>query len=113
MKNTHSEITHTPAPWRVTGTKTSPLGVRFQIENVPGTHPCGVVAEAMANGFTNMDTAEANARLIASAPELFDALRYAKAELEKLRGIYDRDDYKTDEAVALAQSALDKVGVLS
>jgi len=66
------ETKHTPGPW-VTG-NTSPL--IFGVKRGNGTEPIGFV---YGPSFTEKSkygqTAMANARLIAAAPELYDALR--------------------------------------
>ena len=58
VNKTHSTPSHTPGPWRVEAD-------RQGLECVVG--PKGVVADTIGS--------EANARLIAAAPELLDALR--------------------------------------
>jgi hypothetical protein len=59
---------HTPGPWAI-----ARCG-----ENDP--KPCGIYSEGIATGMvcsigTQHESAQANARLIASAPELLEALR--------------------------------------
>lgn len=59
--------THTPGPWSVIGTNVSGQSL--------------TVAETYLDEFVSRKTAEANARLIAAAPELLEA---AKAMLDPL-----------------------------
>lgn len=62
-------MTHTPGPWRADG------------EDVFSGHTCQATHIANANPIRDMfrRTAEANARLIAAAPELLEALKDALA----------------------------------
>jgi hypothetical protein len=79
-----SEIKHTPGPWtvmpgeinkpylRIRGTR---LGQRYKIANV--LMPAYPVVR-----YQEADETHANARLIAAAPELLEALEFALHELE-------------------------------
>jgi hypothetical protein len=65
---------HTPGPWAI-----ARCG-----ENDP--KPCGIYSEGIATGMvcsigTQHESAQANARLIASAPDLLSAARLANEEL--------------------------------
>jgi hypothetical protein len=70
---------HTPGPW--TQGDDNPLNIYGRYSNVAkvdGTHATGARTE---------EEALANARLIASAPELLAALQYAEAVLANLRDV--------------------------
>ena len=69
--------THTPGPWAAQCNGPRVWGIY-------GAHTNGFVAETVADGATpNEQTAEANARLIAAAPDLLAALRDAEFLLRK------------------------------
>ena len=70
---------HTPGPWNVGRGEftTTESGIVFTRINGP---KMGIVATAYAHD-RNIDECEANARLIAAAPELLEALQTLKKEL--------------------------------
>lgn len=70
----NSKPTHTPGPWHINPVSDSRLS--FQVGAVNDRQASGLVCRAYGN---NPDHAEANARLIASAPELLAALDIAAA----------------------------------
>jgi hypothetical protein len=68
-------MTHTPGPWRLDnniayGWKTNPFSITVRKRGVHST----TVANIPAKQTISRDEAEANARLIAAAPDLLDAL---------------------------------------
>ena len=79
----------TPGPWRAGGS--------LAVWQEAG----GVVAQCYwVSGAIDVDVAEANARLIAAAPELYEALRLIRAE--------QREGYCCDATRAAADAALAK-----
>lgn len=69
-------MTHTPGPWRLDnniayGWKTNPFSITVRKRGVHST----TVANIPAKQTISRDEAEANARLIAAAPELLEALK--------------------------------------
>lgn len=87
---------HTPGPW--TQGKTNPCNVSANSALVCRTFP---------RGQYNTDSAEANARLIAAAPDLLDALKDALGILcrivdgQEWGGI---EDYIADMSAAIAKA---------
>lgn len=75
----------TPAPWRVTygGRNLAP-----ECQNIFVDHSTGMYSDPVANCYTRTPESEANARLIAAAPEMLDALR----------GLLDAMDREDDAA---------------
>jgi hypothetical protein len=70
--NTKTETKHTPGPWRVSeGMTPDTLLVRDDEHGI-----AQVWAAYKPDGPLEVGTKEANARLIAAAPELLEALRY-------------------------------------
>lgn len=74
---TATEVKHTPGPWELqllppTGTSMTYIGIR-QAETRKSV--------GYAQSSESADIAEANARLIAAAPELLEALRAAESAL--------------------------------
>ena len=61
----------TPGPWKV-----SPDNEGFAIEPATRQRGCSYVAILESRGTNDTGTMESNARLIAAAPELLDALRW-------------------------------------
>lgn len=100
-----SESKHTPGPWEIVRTEPSSHGVgRFKI--ISGQW-------SVAETFCGINEEEANARLIAAAPDLLEA---CEASLNALVGIIE-SDYQTrsnprpadnDPAVVLLRAAIAK-----
>lgn len=63
---------HTPAPWKVHNN----IGKKSEIGIIADEAPCIICTMSNAKEWPN--EAEANARLIAAAPELLDALKAIK-----------------------------------
>ena len=86
---------HTPGPW----TLHSHMGEHF----ITGGNPSFLIAHA-SNGRTHHEPDESNARLIASAPDLLEALTLARKHLD---WSLDGNDFRTiagkiDKALAAA-----------
>lgn len=65
-----SERKFSPGPWYISGKSR-----RDEYKTViTGGQYNGIIAEAKSNVYTDIDTAEANAKLIAAAPDLLEAL---------------------------------------
>lgn len=82
-----SPMKHTPGPWTVTELKHSSNGYKaseFQIANKEERR-CVAVTPKFNRGLRNYKEAEANARLIAAAPELLEDAKQALSLLEKWR----------------------------
>ena len=90
-----NESKHTPGPWRYVRANPSPTTGEHLIA---GAKP-GYLAEVRDCGSGDV---EANARLIAAAPDLRDALRLALPHLEAVA-------FKDNAAYALARAALAKL----
>lgn len=88
---------HTPGPWEVTA---NPSGHPYQIYA-----PRGINMQAItrwgAISMPSSDEGKANARLIAAAPELLDALTYARRFLNPT----DHDTTFVDSAISKATEA--------
>lgn len=102
------EAKHTPGPWEVSKGYDGSISVSatrpYRINNISAGTPviCDVYQHLEFDSFSG----EANARLIAAAPELLDALRGLLAlEEENLRG-YDDIDVCTE--VQFARAAIAK-----
>ncbi len=96
------ETKHTPAPWRVV--RKNRL---FEIQN----KDCAIVADVEVayqferNLFFNLPTAEANAKLIAAAPELLEALQRIIKESAYVHGFDDPCDCPKCQATKAIQKA--------
>ncbi len=75
---TKEQVEHTKGPWRVTGTAQD-----FVVRNKGAIYVAGI-GRAQGDG-----QPEANARLIAAAPELLEACRNAQMRLVKIVKEYD------------------------
>jgi hypothetical protein len=67
-----SAAKHTPRPWTARGENVHGIQIGADKPN----HPAGYVGITSVNTFRNRDEGEANARLIAAAPELLAALKF-------------------------------------
>lgn len=76
----NAQATHTPGPWKARNYKTDDGGIWIDCDSWanPKTASCrgGTIATALGSGCGN-GSVEANARLIAAAPEMLEALRQA------------------------------------
>lgn len=79
-----TETKHTPGPWRVA--KHDALRFTFHIDAGPAGYERNRVA--IVSGDSARDCAEANARLIAAAPELLEALEGLVDDYRKLFAAY-------------------------
>ena len=92
---------HTPGPWNVGATDAETAEIDVVSEGRP--YICLVLPGAV-DGRT-----EANARLIAAAPELLMALRLASPALEYLRKQFPRSEHDDSiDALAITKSAIAK-----
>jgi hypothetical protein len=73
------KIQHTPGPWKVERQYTATN--RFPISHKIDAYCSGILAEVTGQGGTETENL-ANARLIAAAPELLEALGYALRLME-------------------------------
>lgn len=95
--------THTPGPWRV-----DQPGRECGVEGARGEPVCAMLFNA-SNGVP-LEASKANARLIAAAPELFDALckmQVAFRQAYKAGGFYNSEVW-ADEIYAVSQAAIAK-----
>ena len=79
---------HTPGPWeigRASAPNTGATPIRWKGENIAWA--CG---KDSAHRF-NSETARSNARLIAAAPELLEALQGYVAHIESCRAAWEED----------------------
>jgi len=95
-------VQHTPGPWK----RVRRIGGGYTIQ-ARNFYP----AVALGDGRENKGVAIANARLIAAAPELLEALRGCAASLRMAR-IYHKASppwcQRDDEALAAADAAIEK-----
>jgi hypothetical protein len=92
---------HTPGPWNVSDhVNNNEIVVRSNDGDIVANLKCDRVHNSM-NGKTEV---EANARLIARAPELLEALRKAEASMYSLHesNALDDEDYAALKAVTQA-----------
>jgi hypothetical protein len=88
-----SEINHTPGPWEISNWSFEPgkgLPSGIYAENEDGD---SVTVCQFHNDPDEPDRVHANARLIASAPELLAALQDIKREAERISDIMDEGDH--------------------
>ena len=88
---------HSPGPWRFTCHAHDSNYMLITCSNDPG-HGDNL------RGYCG----EANARLVAAAPELLDALRGLRAEVLRLRGNYPLPHNKGHDAMRAADAAIAK-----
>lgn len=84
---------HSPAPWRY-----APFGLQPAVVDATGGFICQVSRHPGAPGL-----GEANARLIAAAPDLLKALT---AALEVIEGEYPSDDYIAAPIMSQCRAAI-------
>ena len=90
-----TNTTHTPGPWRVSGYR---LAVFAKLNGIK-------VVIADCNRTLGYSESEANARLLAAAPDLLEALKQCRLALEPYDDVKPRD-WKTDrEKLAFAHQA--------
>jgi hypothetical protein len=96
--------THTPGPWKIFdgwGAKWAPLSIVDSIPDVDGK----CVANCICHLSSTNDNAEANARLIAAAPEMLEALEsLVKTTKDSGLGVFN-DEH---DALQLAREAIRK-----
>ncbi|MDX9804077.1 MAG: hypothetical protein RBS96_08740 [Dehalococcoidales bacterium] len=87
---------HSPGPWSVTaGIAPDPKG-RLIVEDCSGNPVCAISASGVQGRVPMM---EANAKLIAAAPEMLEVLRWLDAEMDRrddeFGGVmFSRSDFK-------------------
>ena len=92
------ETKHTPRPWRVQAT-----GHSFVVEE--HTHTEAISVDANGNPCRWSEYTEANARLIAAAPELLEALQRLSAQCERLRMAWQLEsDAERNARVVIAKA---------
>jgi hypothetical protein len=93
---------HTPGPWSSRG------------RAIRGPHPkdpagrARIVAKAIWDNGTYVDEAEANARLIAAAPELLEALEDLVCLAERAMRESESGEWMVDEELRDARDAIEK-----
>lgn len=85
--------THTPAPWRIN---------RYGQEQILHTEPHGRVY-IICTLTNHKEQGQADAALIAAAPELLDALHVAKAIIDKDIDLTDEDYEQITRAIQKAE----------
>ena len=93
------ETKHTPGPWRIS--TANPFAVNTSEAGIATAH--GIDAANYSEFFPSTEQAKANARLIAAAPELLEAL-LALEEVDGFKGWH----HTYDEACAKARAAIAK-----
>jgi hypothetical protein len=99
---------HTSGPWHV-HVESGKLGRRFQVRAAPQPRaPAALVARVSAGECKSGEPVEANARLIAAAPELLELLQFAVHKCED-----DDEVWLGREWVKQARAVLAKVAARS
>lgn len=104
-----ARCSYTPGPWVLVETSNEE-----ETAYITGVHQKEPVAVACVCGELPHDEDNANARLIAAAPDLVEACRVLVAQLEAFRAaaidarIWDRDD---GDAIEVGRAALRRAGV--
>jgi hypothetical protein len=102
---------HTPGPWIVcTNSEDNRLSIEQDFENLPeGYSDPTIIVDCVDDMGQNLDrpTAEANARIMAAAPDLLNALSELHGEfMSRMSGVRDRDwtpeEIKAEEQARLA-----------
>jgi hypothetical protein len=97
---------HTPGPWKAEIDEQVPERGAVYVEG-----PQGWLNQAVADcGFNDVETDEANARLIAAAPELLEALQSLVASCEKHLAFRKPTNPVTRDRMAAARAAIAKAG---
>lgn len=100
------KTTHTPGPWVV---RTPDHFVDGLAHMIVSEHPQeGYWHIAEMGTHNGREVPAANARLIASAPELLDALRFALLHIEHRDGLKHRKDLFTDDERDYLRAAIAK-----
>ena len=91
---------HTPAPWRIYDCE---YAIRVGIEGPNGASVIAFGAEGDDSGVwgNTPEQSEANARLIASAPELLEALKIAVSELYLIHSQYGDKEHARQSCHAI------------
>ena len=88
-------MTHTPGPWQIGGELISQEGTNIEIASV--------WAQSANRKFApSQSKADANARLIAAAPELFEALKVCQVRIFMLEGSENNEYQTATDAIAKA-----------
>lgn len=104
-----NKVSHTPGPWSIE----TPMGdeVPWIVEADKPTHEWHCIAMVPCNGDEDEDAlplaeAEANLRLIASAPELYRAVKLLLSAVDHLAGTFGQG-WQSQDASAEGQDAYD------
>jgi hypothetical protein len=101
MTATSTRATHTPGSWQYEENHPNSIPA-FTVYDTSGPHPAGSMLVAYLGHTRTPGQAEANARLISAAPELFAA---CKAFVESFCDHPDRDE----SSLGMAREAIAKV----
>lgn len=100
---------HTPGPRSANFTRLSGVAIGFHITDKKHGSLRPICEAYDKTGAMDPDEIEANARLIAAAPELLMALRLASPALEYLRKQFPRSEHDDSiDALAITKSAIAK-----
>lgn len=100
-----ADMKHTPGPWTVIG----PIGAGIWITDESGNNQIAVVY-----GAANTPGADANARLIAAAPELYEALKLICAMFDDRRIVRNiANDYSSDWALRMLEFTKELQSILA
>ena len=98
---------HTPGPWILTteATEVEGVNVRFSIDSHTHISICGGQSQEHMKDAIYEDECRANARLIAAAPELLEALKQAEAALARCFGAHKAEEGDRHRALATCRAA--------
>ena len=105
LNNTHTQP-HTPGPWVTDEAVQHAMGGE-RIFKVIADRPYGGLIADVSAWWVDTQTAQANARLIAAAPELLEALKLAQAWMISVPN-NDEDDTEHTRVVELVADTIAK-----
>ena len=103
MENTTPSPAHTEGPWRFEELRHNDRGHKFSEFQIHNGHKVVAVTSRHTQGTESFRQCVYDARLIAAAPELLEAVKMAKEHCERLPG-----DAKTECLVSAIDQALAK-----